>query len=293
MINIFKKLRSIFLFNRLIAFLIKKLNLKPIYPKWPLKGNVKLKISNQSIKFYSNCDDYLISNYYYSGYDEEIQEIEVLTSLIKNFGIFFDIGSYNGLFSVVLGNKFPNLTINSFEPNPANYNRTNFNVSLNKLDNISTYNMGISNKTGMLDFYIPNDLSMTTVSSFDSSFYSNHSNTPSITKSIEVTSLDSFCKENNSYPEFIKIDVEGHEYEVLSGALHILEKHKPLILCEIFTKMYRNTETFRTQLPKVFLINKLFEKYQYNIFVLNESKLQQIHSLNINHDGRNFFFIPQ
>ena len=121
--SLIKKLRSIYSINRIIAFFIKILRLKILYPKWPLKGNVKLKILNQSVTFYSNCDDYLISNYYYAGFDEEIHEIEVLDSMIKSAGKFFDIGSYNGLFSIVLGKKYPDLSIYSFEPNPANYKK--------------------------------------------------------------------------------------------------------------------------------------------------------------------------
>jgi len=293
MSNLFKKLRSIYHINRIIAFIIKKLKLKSLYPKWPLKGNVKLKILNQSIQFYSNCDDYLISRYYYSGFDEEIHEIEVLDSMIKHSGNFFDIGSYNGLFSVVFAKKYPDLTIYSFEPNPANFSRTNINISLNKLNNIYTYNMGISNKTGLLDFYIPSDMSMTTVSSFNSSFFNNHSNTPSINKKIKVTPIDTFCNEANITPEMIKIDVEGHELEVLVGVQHILEKTKPIVLCEIFTKEFDDIEHFKTHLPNVYFINELFRKFEYNIFILAGTELERVDSLNTNNNGRNFLFIPK
>lgn len=291
--SLIKKLRSIYIVNRLLAFIIKTLHISMLYAKWPVKGNIKFVIFNRTVKFFSNCDDYLISRYYYSGFDEEIYEIELLDSIIGHSGIFLDIGSYNGLFSIVLGKKYPDLKIYSFEPNPSNFTRTNHNISLNNLDNISVHNMGISNKNGILDFYVPKDLSLTTVSSFNSSFFDNHSNTPSIKKEVRVTSIDSFCNENGIYPQFIKIDVEGHEHEVFRGAQNIISTNKPIILCEIFTKKFDTYDDFQANQPNVYMINEFLTELKYGFYTLEEKALRQIDSLNINNDGRNFLFIPK
>ena len=41
---------------------------------------------------------------------------------------------------------------------------------------------------------------------------------------IKIETIDSVCKKMNFTPNFIKIDVEGSEYEVLKGALDTLKK---------------------------------------------------------------------
>ena len=48
--------------------------------------------------------------------------------------------------------------------------------------------------------------------------------------------LDDFVKTNRA-PNFIKIDVEGAESEVLKGAAHVLREHHPRVLCEIHDSM--------------------------------------------------------
>lgn len=48
-----------------------------------------------------------------------------------------------------------------------------------------------------------------------------------------IISLDSFCLENNLTPDFIKIDVEGYEFEVIKGSQSILKEFSPVILLEL------------------------------------------------------------
>jgi hypothetical protein len=49
---------------------------------------------------------------------------------------------------------------------------------------------------------------------------------------VDVTTLDNFFSTQDRGPDFLKIDVEGHELAVLEGARQILELHRPAILVE-------------------------------------------------------------
>jgi hypothetical protein len=49
---------------------------------------------------------------------------------------------------------------------------------------------------------------------------------------VNVTTLDAFFADVPRGPNFLKIDVEGHELAVLEGARQTLEKHRPTILLE-------------------------------------------------------------
>jgi len=47
---------------------------------------------------------------------------------------------------------------------------------------------------------------------------------------IETDTLDNICSQNNFVPNFIKIDVEGAEYDVLKGASNTLKNANALMV---------------------------------------------------------------
>ena len=53
---------------------------------------------------------------------------------------------------------------------------------------------------------------------------------------VEVDTLDNICKEQDFYPTFLKIDVEGAELEVLQGATNILNSINALMVEITFHK---------------------------------------------------------
>ena len=64
------------------------------------------------------------------------------------------------------------------------------------------------------------------------SFSKNVQNVPylniELTKKIQVVSLDEYFKDKSQYEiDFIKIDTEGFEFEVLSGAKNLIKTKKP------------------------------------------------------------------
>ncbi len=291
MIKFLKTIRSIYLFNRVVAFLIMKLKLKSLYPKWPLMGMVKVKFLDVEVDFYSNCDDYLVSSYYYSGFDEEVEEIKELSKLMDPSGVFLDIGAFNGLFSIILGKVYPKATFYAFEPSVANFARLKHNITTNRMANVLPINLGLGEKTGLQDFYVPSDNSITTVSSVSSAFFQNHSNSKPSKSEMKTVSIDDWCLETKVRPDIIKIDVEGYELEVLSGAQQILAKYKPVVLCEIFTKKCTE-ETFKSSLPNVYSIEDMMNKLGYSIFMNKEKVFVQVDTLNLDSEERNFLFIP-
>jgi hypothetical protein len=78
-------------------------------------------------------------------------------------------------------------------------------------------------------------------------------------ENIMKTTLDNFFDENKlkiMYP-FIKIDVEGHEMNVISGAEKIINDLKPTFLIEVFSK---------ENIIKLFLY---FSSFGYKVYGLN------------------------
>ena len=153
----------------------------------------------------------------------------------------FDIGGYIGMYSLffgkVVGKKGKVFT---FEPNPENYEELTFNVKLNKLKNIKTYLLAIGSKKTKLELTVPN-------------YSSRGSLEPLIKKQIckegccntfkvAVETIDSLIKRKLlTKPDFIKIDVEGFETEVLKGMIKTMKRFKPELFIEIHGKLKKET----------------------------------------------------
>ena len=56
-------------------------------------------------------------------------------------------------------------------------------------------------------------------------------NKKNINLNIVLKTLDSFCKEYRNIT-LLKVDAEGHELEVLEGAVDIIKKNKPILIFE-------------------------------------------------------------
>lgn len=71
----------------------------------------------------------------------------------------------------------------------------------------------------------------------------------SLTKIVNVITLDKFCKINKiKYIDILKVDVEGSEFEVLKGAKKIIKKTNFVIIEIQNNKMYRNYSKYKIDL---------------------------------------------
>ena len=135
-----------------------------------------------------------------------------------------DLGANIGTHSIIYSN-YTNGKIYSFEPQKIVFDILNKNVELNNCKNIITYNFGGSNVNKK--FYM------------DAS-YENKKNQGAfridelldITNGLEIECriIDELNIENVGY---IKIDVEGHEYEAILGLKQLLIKEHPTLMIEI------------------------------------------------------------
>jgi FkbM family methyltransferase len=137
---------------------------------------------------------------------------------------FIDIGAHIGTYSWLTSPHFNH--VHSFEPNKEVYNYLCGNIALrNQSNKIDTYCLGLSNKEDELIYYQrSNDGGGNGFENVKSS------EDTTVKGKLKVKTLDSF-KFNNV--GFIKIDVEGHEKNVLLGAKETLKNNNyPPILFE-------------------------------------------------------------
>jgi len=147
--------------------------------------------------------------------------------LIKNeIKLSLDIGANIGEYTKLLLSD-TNSKVVSFEPLPEAFKELE-KIKSNFEDRLDVYNVAIGVETNKLDLFFGDQKSekASLVPNLEKLSFIGLQNKNKI--SVEVKKLDYF--ENyfeNKQIDFIKIDTEGFEYEVLKGAEIILKKHKP------------------------------------------------------------------
>lgn len=184
--------------------------------------------------------------------------------------IIIDVGANIGYFSILYSKLVgENGKVYAFEPAINTFNKLIKNIKLNSITNIITNQIGIGNKNETLFiFYDKNNIG-------SSSYVSKEKN--SIKEKTIIKKFDSeykFIKKIN----FIKIDVEGFELEVLNGMKETIKKFKPNMVVEYSPRFYKKNN--RDSVKHSLKIFKYFEKIEYKVFLVlknkNTYKLEEI-----------------
>ena len=158
---------------------------------------------------------------------------EIIQSFLKPGMTFVDAGANNGYFSLMASKLVgPTGFVHSFEPSPRNLPRLIENVGLNSLNNISTHNVALGNADGFIDFYLSSN-----EDGCDSSVKLDHYEQK---VSVKVTPLDNVLK--GKIVDFVKIDVEGYELEVLQGCDRLIRDNQNIII-----SVEQNDQLLRTR----------------------------------------------
>jgi len=142
----------------------------------------------------------------YSGL-HEFYDMAFLLHYLRPNDIFFDIGANVGSYSILSAACIGSKTY-SFEPVPKTFQNLETNRAINQYQDIWQLNrIAIGDKFDELLFSVDKDTENSVVGN------------DYIGETIKVQSipLDSFCVENSIMPEFIKIDAEGYDEQVILG----------------------------------------------------------------------------
>ena len=149
-------------------------------------------------------------------YEYEMQQL--ISSVVKPGTVACDIGAHVGfytlLFSKLVG---PEGRVFAFEPFPRNFEFLRTHISINHISNVELLEMAVSSKTGVTHFS-PGATSSTGRIAEDGKL------------EIQQTSIDDLMDQGRlSAPHYVKIDIEGAEYEALVGAQATLQEYHPMI----------------------------------------------------------------
>ena len=212
-------------------------------------------------------------NTFFSKEPETLKWIDEFDS--KNKAIFWDIGSNIGLYSIYANLKHKNLKVISFEPSTSNLRILSRNISINKMENqitICQLPLGQSplNFNKMIETNFMEGFSENTFGK-DINFEGKKMKT---NNSYELlgTSIDQLVKDGIlKCPTYVKIDVDGIEHLILSGATNILaDISLKSILVEI-------NEDFKEQYNTIF---KIMNNYHFKL--KSKSRAEEFYKSNMN-----------
>jgi len=144
-------------------------------------------------------------------------------------GVLFDIGAHCGLISALWCAAKPGNQVFSFEPSPALVQRVTEIRELNQFgDRMNVNQVGIGEANGTAAML------MDPVGGFVQSRHFDHTMW-SAPEAIEVTieSIEAVSARLKVVPDFIKLDIEGYEYEAIKGSAAFLSQHQPAIFLEL------------------------------------------------------------
>ena len=156
--------------------------------------------------------------------------------IIENFqpkseGIVVDVGAHYGRYTLIAAKRIgPKGKVIAIEADPKNFDMLNKNIKLNELsEHVITLNFAATSNKSKVKLSIPEKKSGHTIYS---SIIPDRSPTEKFIE-VNANTLDNLLDEKGISIEevnWIKIDVEGAELEVLKGATNVLSKNKDISL---------------------------------------------------------------
>lgn len=193
-------------------------------------------------------------------FDGDIAEILKKLSTQGPFKLALDVGANKGLTASLLG-QFVEKVI-AFEPDEKNIAKIDQTLFLNKRKNVEVVPKAVSDKEGELPFY-------TGLGDAHHSLGPAHEGARQ-EKRVPVITLDGFCRERQiDYVDILKVDVEGFEANVFSGAKDLLTNKKVGNLIFEISLTVMDRLKFDPSEPL-----RILEQYGYAVYELNGRRVR-------------------
>jgi FkbM family methyltransferase len=164
--------------------------------------------------------NHFASEVFITGGDVDWGSEKVLYSLLTGSGTFLDVGAHIGYYSLYLLPKVS--AVFCFEPDPRVRKFLEKNVETKP--NIQILPCAVGAACGKALFTLERAAEV--------SHLSEEGEKGGNQIEVEVVTIDSFVSTRKLKIEAIKIDVEGHDTEVIAGSLDVLARQKPIVLTE-------------------------------------------------------------
>jgi FkbM family methyltransferase len=214
-------------------------------------------------------------------------EYDFLRKALNKDSVFLDVGGGIGSYSLCVG-KVVDGPIHTFEPVEENFRTIQTNLEANKLQaKVRLNRVALSSNEGFGRMAKPE------VRDFFGSKLTGVS-TQSTDGTVAVTTIDAYCTKNNiGHIDVIKIDVEGHEHEVIEGAKRVIDEGRIGVMIleadhrlgEFYSSLQARGfhffyyDAIKTRLLRIFPLSeeKLLDEptaFNSNVILIHDSKLE-------------------
>lgn len=215
----------------------------------------------------------------------EEKEWRFIGRFLKLEMTFFDIEANQGFYTLLAAKKVGQKgKVFAFEPVPREFRNLKQNIFINRFQNIKAEALALGSREGFVNMFV----CLNGKGSYSSlQLPSEKVRARKKIIKIPITTLDEYVRRNTiSSIDFIKIDVEGGELDVLKGGENVLSKMRPVLMCEVSDKRTRQWGYSSSE------ICHFVKKYEYQWFQVLTQVLLQPLSEEFNFDG-NLIAIPE
>jgi FkbM family methyltransferase len=156
--------------------------------------------------------------------DYEKATVDLFKDLIKDNWTVFDCGAKTGFFTLLFSEICENGVVHSFEPT-STYDMLVNNVSHYNITNTILNKLALGEKSGKIE----DDIFRIWGQPAEKMVY-------------EFITIDDYCEKNNIQKlDFMKIDVDSYDFDLLKGGIKTLQTLKPIITIELnYALNFRN-----------------------------------------------------
>lgn len=156
-------------------------------------------------------------------------EFHSLSLSAKTGGVLFDIGAHSGLISAMFCAAQAQNRAFAFEPSSVLVERLIAIRQLNRFaERMRIEPIGIGDTTRTVEMVLDPAGGFVQTQRFDHTMWA----APKPVQ-VQMESIQDAAVRLNVIPQFIKIDIEGYEFEAIKGSIEFLSRHKPTIFLEL------------------------------------------------------------
>lgn len=155
--------------------------------------------------------------------DSENEERKILKKLIREGDTVIDVGANIGFYTLFFCSLVGKTgKVISFEPEPKNFALLKKTITANKFENVSIYQKAVGSKNSKIKMMLSDDIGQHQISNSEG-------------LEVDCIRLDDYVNSAN----FVKLDAEGYEIEILKGMPNLLHQ-KNLLMSEFYVKLLKN-----------------------------------------------------
>jgi len=157
----------------------------------------------------------------------EPNETYWMSTCVQAGDTFVDVGANVGYYTLIASRLVGESgRVYAFEPDPTVFAILQKNVRLNHLRNVVLVPMAVSDQTGSVRLFLADE------NKGDHRIYETDEQRPSV--AVEATTLDDFFEGDDRGVDFVKIDTQGAEGQILRGMHEVIVRNRDLVMAVEF-----------------------------------------------------------